>query len=1092
MAGYPLQITIGATLAGTLGSAVRGAQAQLGQLGSTLSGLSQQESGVGRLQGLRGQTAQAAQAMRAAQARVRTAQAAVANAGDAGPTATQARELQRATTAADRATEAYRRQRTAVDQLSDSLREAGVDTRNLGNEQQRIGSQLERVRTRTEALTRATQAQQRNMENRGAYRTQMMDAAALGMALGAPIRAAANFEQAMANVGAVARASDEDLGKLTRQARELGAATNWTASQAAEGMKYLAMAGFSAEQTMAAMPGMLNLASAGAIELGEAADIASNILTGFNLEAGQMSRVGDILTATFTSSNTTLQSLGYTMKYVAPIAASTGTTIETVAAMAGKLGDAGIQGEMAGTALRAMLTRLAAPTDKAAGVLNELGVATKDADGNLRPMVAVLKELDASMADLGSADKANAVATLFGVEAASAATVLMAQAASGAIDDMAEAITREGTAAEVAAKQNATTIGALKRLGSAVESMAISIGSVLLPPLAQLADKLAPIISGVSAWAEANPKLTTALVGTVAGAIALKVAAIGLGYAFTFIKGPILAARTAIAMVRAQMALISVGAASGAGPLTLLGAAFGRAAAGARAFALALIANPVGLTIAAIGVAVAGLALVIRKYWEPLSAFVSGVFEGIASAIQPALTGISAAFEPIKTAFAPLGPIFDAIGSALGRVVGWFGSLLSPVQLSGSEFEAMASKGEALGAVVGGVLNAGLQLIIGPLNLIGQAVQLAAQGFTAFGQFAQQAWTTITTTFQNNAPLEAIRQLASQLLGALSGLPGQFLEIGSQIIGGLISGIKAKIGSAVAAAREAVSGVIDGAKAKLGIKSPSRVFAAIGEQVNAGMAQGLMRSRETALQPVLGLAERMGAVAFGLPAVQGPNTPFSPDLTTAPAMRPGTAWPAPVPPAMPDWGEPPAPSVMPQWGQPPEPPAMPGWEAPPALPTMPAWPQPPQPPAWPPLPRIAPVFERLSGVLSKAMAPLLVPALAVAAPAPVPVPVAPAAPLGASLPAVQIPAARPAKPTPTTPSEAARPALEAQPIPATVSSMATTPASTGPGSIHFAPTINITAGANQESPEDLAQLIEHRLRVMFRDTLRGTAASLFD
>ena len=103
-------------------------------------------------------------------------------------------------------------------------------------------------------------------------------------------------------------------------------------------------------------------------------------------------------------------------------------------------------------------------------------------------------------------------------------------------------------------------------------------------------------------------------------------------------------------------------------------------------------------------------------------------------------------------------------------------------------------------------------------------MQLATQGFTAFGEFAQQAWTNITTTFQNNAPLEALRQLASQLLGALAGLPGQFLEIGSQIIGGLINGIQSKIGSAVQAAKDAVSGVIDGAKAKLGIKSPSRVL----------------------------------------------------------------------------------------------------------------------------------------------------------------------------------------------------------------------------------------------------------------------------
>ena len=430
MAGHPIEISIGATLASSLGSAVRGAQAQLGQLGSTMGDLSRQQADTGRLTGVRSQAAEAARSMRAAQARQRAAQAAVNSAGPGNATATQQRELERATRAADRATEAYRRQRGAVDQLTQSLRTAGVDTRNLGGEQQRIGQQLELVRRRTEALTRAHQAQARNLDNRARYRGQMMETAALGLAMAAPIKKAAEFEQAMANVGAVSRASEEDLGKLTKQARELGAATNWSASQAASGMKFLAMAGFSTEQTLAAMPGMLNLASAGAIELGDAADIASNILTGFGLEAAEMGRVGDVLTATFTRSNVDLRMLGETMKYVAPIAASTGSSIETMAAMVGKLGDAGIQGSNAGTALRAMLTRLSAPTSKAAGLLQTLGVETQDAEGNLRPIVAVLKELDAAMVNMGSADKAAAVAQIFGVEAASAATVLMAQAAS--------------------------------------------------------------------------------------------------------------------------------------------------------------------------------------------------------------------------------------------------------------------------------------------------------------------------------------------------------------------------------------------------------------------------------------------------------------------------------------------------------------------------------------------------------------------------------------------------------------------------------------------------------------------------------------
>ncbi|MEO1951402.1 phage tail tape measure protein, partial [Thioclava sp.] len=150
------------------------------------------------------------------------------------------------------------------------------------------------------------------------------EAAALagtGYAMVRMLKPAVDFEASMAKVGAVSRASDNDLDRLTATARTLGRETPWSASQAAEGMQYLAMAGFDVNQTIEAMPGMLNLASAGATDLGTASDIASNILTGFNLKADQMNRLGDVMVNTFTSSNTTVGSLGETMKYVAPAAA---------------------------------------------------------------------------------------------------------------------------------------------------------------------------------------------------------------------------------------------------------------------------------------------------------------------------------------------------------------------------------------------------------------------------------------------------------------------------------------------------------------------------------------------------------------------------------------------------------------------------------------------------------------------------------------------------------------------------------------------------------------------------------------------------
>ena len=145
--------------------------------------------------------------------------------------------------------------------------------------------------------------------------------------VGLSVKVAADFEQAMSRVGAVSRASEEDMALLTAQARELGATTAFSASQAAEGMEYLAMAGFDTQQIIAAMPGLLDTAAAAGESLGSTADIVSNILSGFGLEAEETGRVADVLTATFTSSNTTLGSLGETMKMVAPVAASLGSAL---------------------------------------------------------------------------------------------------------------------------------------------------------------------------------------------------------------------------------------------------------------------------------------------------------------------------------------------------------------------------------------------------------------------------------------------------------------------------------------------------------------------------------------------------------------------------------------------------------------------------------------------------------------------------------------------------------------------------------------------------------------------------------------------
>lgn len=397
-----------------------------------------------------------------------------------------------------------------------------------------------------------------------ALRGQALAVAGVGYAAYAALRPAMEFEAQMSRVGAVARASAEDQQLLTATARELGRSTPFSARQAAQGMEFLAMAGFNVNQTIAAMPGLLNLASAAGSDLGRTSDIASNILSGFELQASETGRVADVLVNTFTSSNTTLEMLGSTMSYVAPQAVAMGVGLEQVAAMAGQLGNTGIQGERAGTALRAMLSRLVAPSSEAAAALAELNVQVSDEHGNLRDVPTILAEMDRAMRGLGEADRLAVMNTIYGTEAASAALYLTTQAGSGALQTYAAQLEETGTAARVAGQMNDNAQGAMRRLSSAAEGARIALGNRMLPVLADLAERLIPIISGAEQWIEAHQGLVSTGVKVAAALLAINAASLVLRGGFWLLFGWIGRARIALGLLMRFGGTFTLAAVAGA------------------------------------------------------------------------------------------------------------------------------------------------------------------------------------------------------------------------------------------------------------------------------------------------------------------------------------------------------------------------------------------------------------------------------------------------------------------------------------------------------------------------------------------------
>lgn len=506
----------------------------------------------------------------------------------------QQKLMQQLSTRLERLNESRTREIQKMRELGGELKRHGISLTGSDNTiQQAIrrteqyNNQLERER---QALARVTQARERYShaeETAGKLKTggalAIGAAAAGGYAAGRFLQPAIGFGKEMSRVQALTRIdkNSPQFKALREQALKL-AETQFTASDAASGQSFLAMAGFTPQAIQAALPGVLNMALAGGVELGETADIGSNILTQFNLTADQMDRVGDTLTAAFTRTNTDLRALGETMKYTGPVAAKLGISLEEAAAMAGMLANNGLRGSDAGTAMRASLSRLASPPKAAAGS-GELQKLTRELQG------------------------------------------------------------ARGEADRVAKVMADNLDGDLKNLDSAWEGLRIRISDLVDGPLRSVTQWLTRVLEKITSLAQAHPVLTRQLL-IAGGALLAMTATIGsLSLVIGVLYGKLATLRLGFDILTRSMNVVRVLPALWGmvtGSVSLLGGVIGA------------LFSPVGLIVAAL----AGAAVLIWKYWDPIRAFFAGVFSGIMERLTP-----------LRDTFERFGPVFDVIGSGSAR-----------------------------------------------------------------------------------------------------------------------------------------------------------------------------------------------------------------------------------------------------------------------------------------------------------------------------------------------------------------------------------------------------------------------------------------
>ncbi|MEY0625330.1 phage tail tape measure protein, partial [Providencia alcalifaciens] len=552
------------------------------------------------------------------------------------PTRAQSRELDRAKAAAAKLKAETGTLSASLQRQREALKGSGISTRQLSQAQIKLNSDIastsRRLQQQEQQLKRVANQEKRMSAAKNSYQNAMgvrnkMTGSGAGMlASGVGLGYAAkkvlvpgyDFEIGMSKVQALTRLdkNSDDYKMLREQARDLGATTAFTANEVAQGQAFYAMAGFKPEQIKNAMSGTLSMSLAGDIDLATTADIGSNILTGFKLNSNEMNRVSDALVATFTRSNTNLTMLGDTMKYVAPVASGLGVDLETAAVAAGKLGDAGIQGSMAGTGLRSILGRLAEPPKMAGEALDKLKIKTRDAKGNLRQFTDILAELDKKTKKMGTAERAGLFKHIAGEEAFSALSVLVDQAGSGQLQAMiAEIKAAKGEAEKVAKTMTDNLDGDLKNLTSAYEDVGIQIFGGADSPLRDITKRVTDLIAKFGQWAKKNPELVKQITMITLGLGAVLAVGGGITLMIAALIGP-------LAMAKLSLSVLGI---KGSGflsllikPIKLIGTAF-------MMLGRALLANPIILIITAI----AGAAYLIYKYWDKIVPFVKNLWEGV-------------------------------------------------------------------------------------------------------------------------------------------------------------------------------------------------------------------------------------------------------------------------------------------------------------------------------------------------------------------------------------------------------------------------------------------------------------------------------
>lgn len=445
------------------------------------------------------------------------------------------------------------------------------------------------------------------------------------------------FDASMSQVAAVSGATGEDLDKLRAKAKEMGSSTKFTASEAADAFNYMAMAGWKTEDMLGGIEGVLSLAAAGNTDLAKTSDIVTDALTAFGKEAKDAGNLADIMAAASSNANTNIELMGETFKYVAPVAGAMGYSMEDTSVAIGLMANAGIKGTQAGTSLRSVLTRLAAPPKEAAEAMDKLDISITNADGTMKPFGEVINILRDRFDGLSESEQTQMAKSLAGQEAMSGLLAIV-NAAPADYEKLTDAINdSNGAAADMAEIMQDNLSGDLTKLGSKLEGVQLELYEKFEPALRAGVEVLSELLDALDWVVDHSTEFVAALAAMGAGIAAY----VAYTTALNVMKNGWMALEIVQKAVTAAQWLMNA----------------------------AMAANPIGLIIAAIVALVAAFVVLWNKS-EGFRNFWINLWENIKSACSEAWEAISGFFTAA----------WDKIQEIWGGITEWFSNLWQSIK----------------------------------------------------------------------------------------------------------------------------------------------------------------------------------------------------------------------------------------------------------------------------------------------------------------------------------------------------------------------------------------------------------------------------